>query len=174
MKITREPPEDARDGEPPASVAFTLESIRPVRDFTARKTLEQAHAFVAGISRVFRDAAAHEDGEAARLAAELAAVGITAADGEQLAAEAVALIELMADRDRQADVFHAAVREAGQSERIMYERLVALARVLRLQLGASSPALANFGVPPDLSDEARARARQPAPSRPIYSAATPK
>jgi hypothetical protein len=170
MKITGEPPEGARPGEPPASAGFTLDSIRPVRDFTARKTLEQAHAFVEGIARTFRDADTDED--AARLVRDLADVGITAADAEQLAAQAVALVEVMGDRDRKADIFQMAVREAGQGERAMYERLVAFARVLRLQLGATSPALARFGVPPEVSDEARARAKQPPPSRPIYSAAT--
>jgi hypothetical protein len=172
MKISQESPEDARAEPRAASSAFTLESIRPVRDFTARKTLEQAHAFVEGLGRTFRDAATDE--QAAGLAGELASVGITGADAEQLAAQAVALIEVMADRDRKADVFHAAVREAGQSERAMYERLVTLAGVLRRQLGPTAPALANFGVPPEVSDEAKARARQPVPPRSIYSAATLK
>ncbi len=170
MKITREPLEDARDGETQASVAFTLESIRPVRDFTARKTLEQAHAFVEGIVRTFRDV--ETDADAARLVRDLARVGITAADAEQLAAQAVALVEVMADRDGKADVFQAAVREAGQGERAMYERLVALARLLRLRLGPSSPALARFGVPPEIAGEARARAKQPPPPKAFYSAAT--
>jgi hypothetical protein len=159
MKMSPESPEGA-----PA--AFTLESIRPVRDFTARKTLEQAHAFVEGVARVFADAGADEG--AARLVRELAHVGVTAADAEQLAAQAVALIEVMADRDRKADVFHAAVREAGQSERAMYERLAGLARVLRLELGAGSPALSRFGIPPGLPDDARVRVKQAA--KPIFSA----
>jgi hypothetical protein len=156
MKMSREPLE------------FTLESIRPVRDFTARKTLEQAHAFVEGITAVFRDAEADE--AAARLSSELAEVGITAADAEQLAAQAMALILAMADRDRKADIFQVAVREAGQGERAMYERLVALARLLRCKLGATSPALAGFGVPPEIGGEGRGRASQPA--KPICSAAT--
>jgi hypothetical protein len=172
MKITREPPEVARDGEPPAGVVFTLESIRPVRDFTARKTLEQAHAFVEGIARTFRDV--ETDPEAARLVRDLAGVGITAADAELLAAQAVALVEVMGDRDRKADIFQAAVREAGQGERAMYERLVALARLLRLKLGPASPSLARFGVPPEITDDARARAKQPPPPKPFYSAATSK
>lgn len=170
MKISRESPEDARAGDGGARAAFTLESIRPVRDFTARKTLEQAHAFVDGIGRIFRDA--ETDEAAQHLVRDLARVGITAADAEQLAAQAAALIEVMADRDRKADVFQAAVREAGQGERAMYERLAALARLLRLELGATAPTLARFGVPPDVSGEAKARARQP--GKRIYSAATPK
>jgi hypothetical protein len=170
MKITRESPEDTPAGEP-VQEAFTLESIRPVRDFTARKTLEQAHAFVEGIVRTFRDA--ETDEEAAALVSDLAVVGITAGDAAQLAAQAVALIEIMADRDRKADVFQAAVREAGQGERAMYERLAVLARLLRLQLGATSPALAHFGVPPEVSDEVKAKAvTRPPPSKPIFSAAT--
>ena len=172
MRISQESPEDAPTVEVPASEAFTLESIRPVRDFTARKTLEQAHAFVEGLVRMLRDAETGE--EASRLKADLAAVGITANDAEQLAAQAVTLIEVMADRDRKADIFHAAVREAGQGERAMYERLAGLARLLRLKLGASAPELAGFGVPPELSDEIKARAATRPPPRPIYSAATPK
>jgi hypothetical protein len=140
-----------------------------VRDFTARKTLEQAHAFMEGIARTFRDA--ESDEEAGILVRDLAAVGITATDAEQLAAQAIALIEVMADRDRKADIFQAAVREAGQGERAMYERVAVLARLLRLQLGATSPALAHFGVPPDLSEEARAKALTRPPPKPIFSAA---
>jgi hypothetical protein len=162
-------PASGADGRTPE---FTLESIRPVRDFTARKTLEQAHAFVEGLVRLFR--AAEGDEDAAVLVGELSAVGITANDAEQVAAQAVALIELMADRDRKADVFHAAVREAGQGERAMYERLSTLARLLRLRLGASSPALAHFGVPPELSAEARAKTASRLPRKPFYSAFTSK
>ena len=162
MRISQDSPED--------DLAFTLESIRPVRDFTARKTLEQAHAFVEGVTRMFRDAATSDDAEV--LVRELAAVGITSADAELLATQARTLIEVMADRDRKADIFQAAVREAGQGERAMYQRLASLARVLRVRLGASAPALASFGVPPEITDAARARVRQP--PRPLYSAATPK
>ena len=110
MRISQDSPED--------DLAFTLESIRPVRDFTARKTLEQAHAFVEGVTRMFRDAGTSDD--AAGLVRELAAVGITSADAELLATQARTLIEVMADRDRKADIFQAAVREAGQGERAMY------------------------------------------------------
>jgi hypothetical protein len=172
MRISQESPEDAPTEEVPARDAFTLESIRPVRDFTARKTLEQAHAFVAGIVRLFRDA--EHDEEAAALVADLVTVGITANDADQLAAQAVTLIDLMADRDRKADVFHAAVREAGHGERAMYERLSTIARLLRLQLGNTAPSLARFGVPPEVSDEVKARSVTPKPPRSIYSAATPK
>jgi hypothetical protein len=171
MRISQDSPEASPAApERDAPQEFTLESIRPVRDFTARKTLEQAHAFVEGVIRIFRDAETDEDAEL--LVRDLAGVGITAADAEQLAAQAVTLIEMMADRDRKADVFQAAVREAGQGERAMYERLASLARVLRVRLGATAPALANFGVPPEVSDAAKARARQ-APKG-IYGAATPK
>ncbi len=146
MRISQDSPENA---PAPEREAFTLESIRPVRDFTARKTLEQAHAFVEGVTRMCRDAEADEG--TAQLVRELAGVGITAADADVLAAEAVALIEAMADRDRKADIFQAAVREAGQAERAMYERLAALARVLRLRLGPAAPELATFGVPPEVA-----------------------
>jgi hypothetical protein len=162
MRISQDSPENG--------LAFTLESIRPVRDFTARKTLEQAHAFVEGILRVFR--AAETDEEAARLVGELAEVGITAADADQLIAQASTLIEVMADRDRKADIFQSAVREAGQGERAMYDRLAVLAQVLRVRLGPTSPALAHFGVPPAVSDVGKGRSRPP--SRPIYGAATSK
>jgi hypothetical protein len=161
MKISQESPADA-PGE------FTLESIRPVRDFTARKTLEQAHAFAAGLAQIFTDT----DEGSRRVVRDLAGVGITAADAEQIAAQAMALIEVMADRDRKADVFHAAVREAGQGERAMYERLAGLARLLRLKLGNRSPMLARFGVPPEAADEAKARAKQQVKS--LFSTAVTK
>jgi hypothetical protein len=169
--------EDSSVGSPASGAdharpEFTLESIRPVRDFTARKTLEQAHAFVEGLVRVFHRAEGDEDAEL--LVRDLSAVGITANDAEQLAAQAVALIDLMADRDRKADVFHAAVREAGQGERVMYERLSTLARLLRVHLGPSSPALACFGVPPEMSEAARAKTVSRLPPKPIYSASTSK
>jgi hypothetical protein len=133
--------------------AFTIETIRPVRDFTARKTLEQAHAFAAGLADVAR--AAEHDAEARRLLGELESVGISALDVERTANEALALIELMAERDRKADLFHAAVRAAGQAERTMYERLTSVGRLLRVKLGDRSPALARFGVPTDAAEDAR-------------------
>jgi hypothetical protein len=142
MKIRRESPESR-----PSPEAFTLDVIKPVRDFTARKTLEQAHAFVTGLTRVLRDAESSEaDGTLLR---ELQGAGIGARDAEQIAAQALSLIALMEDRDRKAEVFHAAVKEAGQGERAMYERLAALAQALRARLGGRSPALAKLGVPPE-------------------------
>ena len=138
MRISQDSPESGPVPERDARDAFTLESIRPVRDFTARKTLEQAHAFVEGVTRMFHDAETDEG--AALLVRDLAGVGITALDAELLAAQAVTLIERMADRDLKADIFQAAVREAGQGERAMYERLASLARVLRVRLGATAPA----------------------------------
>jgi|HubBroStandDraft_6_1064221.scaffolds.fasta_scaffold112707_2 hypothetical protein len=159
MKITREPPLDGV-----ALSAFTPDSIRPVRDFTARKTLEQAHTFVAGLVALAREA---ERDEGARdLVRKLASVGITEADAQQIAAEAVALIAMMAERDREAEVFHAAVREAGQGERAMYERLAALARVLRVRLGDRSPALAKLGVPPGEVEDGGPRTRRERRSQP--------
>ena len=53
----------------------------------------------------------------------------------------------MEERDRRADAFQAAVRSAGESERALYDRLSSLARLLRMRLGPSSPALVSFGVP---------------------------
>jgi hypothetical protein len=153
MKITREPPVDGA-----ALSVFTPDSIRPVRDFTARKTLEQAHAFVAGLVTLAREA--ERDPGARDLVRDLANVGITEADAAQIAAEAVALIAMMEERDREAEVFHAAVREAGQGERAMYDRLAALARVLRGRLGDRSPALAKLGVPPGEGEDAGPRLRQ--------------
>jgi hypothetical protein len=173
--MTREPPDDADPpgGRPRASAdraAFTLASIRPVRDFTARKTLEQVHAFVEGVARIFREG--DTDEESARLVRELARVGVTEADADQLAAQAIALVEVMADRDRKADVFQAAVREAGQSERAMYDRLAGFAHLLRHELGATSPALARFGIPPAAPEDARGKGRPPA--KPISSASIAK
>jgi hypothetical protein len=157
------------DSDAPA--AFTLESIRPVRDPTARRTLEHAHAFVEGLAHTLH--AAETDEEAALLVGELAAIGITPAEAEHVAAQARALLELMADRDRKADIFHAAVRAAGQGERAMGERLAAIARQLRQRLGATSPALARFGVPPDVEDP-KPRAKPAPEPGPLWSAATSK
>lgn len=152
MKITRESPEHRsattpveRSADP--REALTPESIQGVRDFTARKTLEQAQALIAGLLRIHDEESADESDRA--LADELAGVGITAVDAEQIALQAMSLVELMADRDRKAEIFHAAVKEASQAERAMYERLAAIARVLRAKLGSRSPALAKLGVPPD-------------------------
>jgi hypothetical protein len=162
MKITGDtrPNRSAEAPEPEgggASPTFSLASIQEVRDFTARKTLEQAHALVTGLRGVL---AAADDTEAdAALAVDLERVGIGAADAERLAAEAVALMELMADRDRKADVFHAAVKEAGQSERAMYEKLATLARVLRAELRGSPTALGKLGVPALGAELQKARPR---------------
>lgn len=153
MKITRESPRIDADREGPR---LTPALIREVKDFTARKTLEQAHAFVTGLAAVARGA---ESDEADReLLRDLAEVGITPRDAVELTCEAAGLVELMADRDRKAEIFHAAVKEAGHGERAMYERLAALAKVLRARLGSDAPALAKLGVPADTVPE-KPRAR---------------
>jgi hypothetical protein len=151
---------------------FSLEEIRPVRDPMARRALEHAQAFVEGVTQVVREA--ETDDAVAHLREELAAIGIGASEAERVAGEARELIELMADRDRKADVFHAAVRAAGQSERAMVERLAALTRQLRIRLGATAPELALFGVPPDVPDEAKPRSKPTSTPGPLWSAATPK
>jgi hypothetical protein len=152
--------------------SFTLEEIRPVRDPMARRTLEQAQAFVEGVAHVLREATT--DDAAAHLIEELASIGIGPSEADRVAREARELIELMADRDRKADVFHAAVRAAGQGERAMGERLAALTRQLRLRLGATAPELALFGVPPEVPEEAKPRSKPTSTPGPLWSAATPK
>jgi hypothetical protein len=142
-----------------------LEEIRPVRDPIARRTLGQAQAFVEGVTRMLHEAAT--DDEAAHLVQELAAIGLGAAEAEHVAREARELIELMADRDRKADVFHA----AGHGERAMGERLAAITRQLRLRLGATAPALARFGVPPDVPEDGKPRSNPAPMSGPLWSAA---
>src|SRR4051812_31875690 len=122
MKITPESPTDRSASPSPPDQGdgdgiFTLEAIQKVRDFTARKTLEQAHALVTGLRRVLGQADADADEGDEALRRDLDRVGIGASEAAQIAAEASALIEVMADRDRKADIFHAAVKEAGQSER---------------------------------------------------------
>jgi hypothetical protein len=121
------------------------ESIAAVKDFTTRKTLEQAHAFARGLADVLQEAPS--EGATRPLTKELTSAGFSLADAEQIAAEGVALIAVMEERDRRADAFHAAVRHAGDSERALYDRLSSLARLLRTKLGPSSPALVSFGVP---------------------------
>jgi hypothetical protein len=162
MKMTRESPEDGTavargEQRADAAAAFTSESIQRVRDFTARKTLEQALSFVTGLQRLFDES---DPDEADRtLRAELGSVGISARDAEIIAHEALDLMDLMADRDRKAEIFHAAVKEAGQGERAMYERLAAVARILRARLGGRSPSLEKLGVPPDPKPTTRTRIR---------------
>ena len=128
-----------------AAPGLTPESIAAVKDFTARKTLEQAHAFTRGLVAALDTAP--RQGEPRSLAQALSSAGISLADAEQIAAEGVALIAVMAERDRRAEAFHAAVRAAGDSERALYDRLASFARLLRMNLGPSSPSLASFGVP---------------------------
>jgi hypothetical protein len=147
-------------GEAPRGL--TPESIAAVKDFTARKTLEQAHAFARGLAEVIYQAP--REGEPGPLAQALTSAGISLADAEQIAAEGVALIAVMEERDRRADAFHAAVRAAGDSERALYDRLSSFARLLRMSLGPSSPALVSFGVPiAEGFEPVRARARSTRP-----------
>ncbi len=161
--VARSIPPQADD----SPAAFTLESIRAVRDFTARRALEQAHAFVVGIARLAGDD--EPDDEDRALLRELESAGLTAHDADQLAAQAMELIALIADRDRKADVFHEAVKEASHGERAMNEQLAAITRALRARLGDRSPALAKLGVPPEGGDADKARPKPPA--RTIFSAA---
>ncbi|MEP7124514.1 MAG: hypothetical protein ABJE95_26535 [Byssovorax sp.] len=130
-------------GEAPPGL--TPESIAAVKDFTARKTLEQAYAFTTGLVDAL-DTAPREGGPPP-LAQALAGAGISRADAEQIAGEGVALIAVMAERDRRAEALQAASRTASESERALYDRLASFARLLRMNLGPSSPALPSFGVP---------------------------
>lgn len=166
MRLTQEPHEgsyamagrsnDLRGARRGMEVSgFTRDSIEPVRDFTARKTLEQAHAFVTGLASVLRGAEERESDRA--LLRELAAAGITADDADEVARAALSLVDLMADRDRMAELYQAAVRDAVLGERAMYERLAELAHVLRARLGSRSPALSRFGVPAETDPRSRAK-----------------
>ena len=141
---------------------LTLESIASVKDFTARKTLEQARAFTRRLADVLHEAP--REGEHGSLAQALISAGISLADAEQITAEGVALMDAMVDRDRHAEAFHAAARAAGEGERALYDRLSSFARLLRMTLGPSSPSLASFGVPPaEGFERARVRTMRPAP-----------
>lgn len=155
MKLAPEPSRpDAADA---ALGEFTTESISLVKDFTARKTLEQAHAFAHGLAEIFL--APLDDPGAADLAQKLASVGLTLADADQIAEEGVALMEMMAERDRRAQAFHAAVLAASEGERTLYERLSSFAALLRQRLGSRAPSLSQFGVPPESVDTQRCSGR---------------
>jgi hypothetical protein len=147
-----------------AASGLATDSIAAVKDFTARKTLEQAHAFARGLADAL--GGAPREGETKPLAHVLTSAGISLADAEQVAAEGSALIALMEERDRRAEAFQAAARAAGESERALYDRLSSFARLLRQSLGPSSPLLGSFGVPIAEGFDvtlARARAARPAP-----------
>jgi hypothetical protein len=160
MKSATDRPLSTLAGE--ALGGLTPESIASVKDFTARKTLEQARAFTRGLADVLHEAP--RAGELGSLAQALISAGISLADVEQIAAEGVALMDAMAERDRRAEAFHAAVRAAGEGERALYDRLSSFARLLRMTLGPSSPSLASFGVPPaEGFERARVRTMRPAP-----------
>ena len=157
----------AQDPQLPASIpapfsGFTAASIAAIRDFTARKTLEQSLAFAQGLADVLRPGSEGARGE---LAEALASVGIYRSDAEQIAIEGAALIALIEDRDRKAELFEAASRAAAAKERSLYERLGSFARLLRLKLGPSSPALACFGVPaePAAAPQSRRSSLRPPP-----------
>lgn len=155
-----------RDLATPAEEAhpgLTPQSIAAVKDFTARKTLEQAYAFTRGLTQALHTAP--REGESSGLAQALDSAGISLADAQQIAAEGVALIAVMAERDRRAEAFHAAVRDAGDGERALYDRLSSFARLLRMKLGPSSPSLVSFGVPiAEGVEPPRARARSTRPA----------
>lgn len=159
----------ATDRDPSTSVGeaprgLTPESIAAVKDFTARKTLEQAYAFTRGLTGALHTSSRDEAPKALALA--LSSAGISLADAEQIAAEGAALIAAMAERDRRAEAFHAAVRAAGENERALYDRLSSFARLLRMSLGPSSPSLGSFGVPIAEGFDAprpRTRSTRPAP-----------
>jgi hypothetical protein len=149
---------EAGDDETLDEGALTLAAIAPVRDPTARRTLEQAEALIAGLRR------AHRLGTPA-------VVGVSAAEADALAREALDLIARMADRDAKADVFHAAVRVAGQSEQALRARVAALVKTLRRTLSATAPELADLGVPPDAVDVASVRTKPARPPGPLWSGA---
>jgi hypothetical protein len=146
-----------------AALGLTPESIAAVKDFTARKTLEQAHAFTRGLVDALDTAS--RGGDTKPLALSLGSAGISLADAEQIAAEGAALIAVMDERDRRAEAFHAAVRAASDGERALYDRLSSFARLLRMTLGQSSPALTSFGVPiAEGFDSPRPRSRSTRPA----------
>ena len=161
MKSATDRSSSTLGGEAPLGLA--PQSIAAVKDFTARKTLEQAHAFACRLADVLRDTPREE--ETRPLAHALQSAGISLADAEQIAAEGIALIAVLEERERRAEAFQVAVRNAGESERALYDRLSSFARLLRTSLGPSSPLLASFGVPiAEGFDVARARSRSSSPA----------
>lgn len=164
MKSATDRSSSALVGEAPFGLAPG--SISAVKDFTARKTLEQAHAFARGLADVLRGAPREEEEETQPLSRALQSAGVGLADAEQVAAEAIALIAVLEERDRRAEAFQAAVRSAGESERALYDRLSSFARLLRASLGPSSPLLVSFGVPiAEGFDVTRARSRAAGPAQ---------
>lgn len=163
MKIASEPL--APDAVDQALGELTRESIAEVKDFTARKTLEQAHAFARGIAEVFlgeidsADLGQLDRADPIEIAQRLAGVGLGPDDARQIAEEGVALMHLMAERERRAELFHATVIAARESERALYERLSSLGGLLRARLGPRAPALSQFGVPPESADTVRCQGR---------------
>jgi hypothetical protein len=160
MKSAQDPLQTA--SIPAPFSGFTAASIAAIRDFAARKTLEQSLAFAQGLAEVLRPGS---DGAHGEIAEALAGVGIYRSDAEQIAIEGAALVALIEDRDRKAEIFEAASRAAAAKERSLYERLGSFARLLRLKLGPSSPALACFGVPPEpgLPPQSRRSSLRPPP-----------
>jgi hypothetical protein len=144
---------------------FTKDAIASIRDFTARKTLEQSHAFAQGLAEVLRPG---NDNAQSEVADALAGIGIYRSDAEHLALESLALMQLIAERDRRAELLEAAAAAAAERERSLYARLSSFARLLRLKLGPTSPALALFGVPsePGPPPTLRARTLRPAALEP--------
>jgi hypothetical protein len=150
----------------PALGEFSPEAIAHVKDLNARTTLEQAHALALGLVEVLL--AEGSGANSTDLALKLGSLGISLDAAEQIASEGVALIEMIAERDRKAELFHAAVMAASESERVLYERISSYARLLRSKLGPRDPALDQFGVPPDSADTLRCykRAARPEPTAP--------
>ncbi|MFO0755218.1 MAG: hypothetical protein U0359_01900 [Byssovorax sp.] len=160
--MTSAPDQPKRRSIPPPTAGFTPEVIAKVRDFATRKTLEQAHAFALGLSEVLRPGSEASDDE---LGEALSAIGIFRSDAEQIAVESLMLIQLVAERERRAEALEAAAAAAAERERSLYARLGSFARLLRLKLGPTSPALARFGIPidPGLPPTVRARTLRPGP-----------
>jgi hypothetical protein len=136
---------------------LSREAIDHVTDRRARNTLEQAHALARGLAEIFLRP--DESPTVTELAVELGGLGLGIDDAEQIVSESVALLEMLAERDRKAEIFHAAVMAASESERALYERIGSYTRLLRSKLGARAPALEQLGVPPESVDTIRCNGR---------------
>jgi hypothetical protein len=123
---------------------LTEEAIAKVDDVKLKAMLEGAYAFAAGVAAVVLST----DQEDEHLQQQLAKVQITLDDAVGMAADAVTLLDEIADRDDKANAYHIAVSHVQDTHAAVRQHLSSYTRLLQGKLGPKSPDLSRFGVKP--------------------------
>lgn len=130
---------------------LTLDRITAISDVGLRDGLIATYHMVGGIAGCLLEGGPD--------AAKLAEVNITMTDVTGMVADALHLIDEIADRDKKQAAAIAAVAAINASEKEMAEHRASITFLMRGKLGAKSPDLKKFGITPFSTGGRKAKAK---------------